>query len=95
MKASLSTHEAAEAEGVDPETIRRWIETGVLVAGHRVKLDGGKVGGRYRVSKEALEAFKAACNPTRVKPPSRVEDEREEALNLAARKRVRSRLGLS
>lgn len=94
MKDTLSTHEAARELGINPETIRRWLETGVLVAGHRVKLRGGKVGGRYRVTREALEEFERACNPGRAKPEGRIEDEREKALNLAARKRVRKRLGL-
>lgn len=49
MKEYYSTNEIAEMLGVDPITIRRWIQKGKLPA-----IDIGK---EYRVSKSDLDAF--------------------------------------
>lgn len=67
--ADLTVTETAEELGVAPETIRR-----LLLAGH---LTGYKAGRRWRVTRQALDAFKAAGGARPVGRP-RTKGEQEE-----------------
>jgi excisionase family DNA binding protein len=51
----LSLQEAADLLMVDPETVRLWIREGMLEAVKR--------GTRWRVTREAIEAFLVAHTP--------------------------------
>jgi len=51
----LSLQEAADLLKVDPETVRLWLKAG--------ELEGIKRGTRWRVTREAIEAFLVAHTP--------------------------------
>ena len=67
-RADLTVTETAEELGVVPETIRR-----LLLAGH---LRGYKVGRRWRVTRQALDGFKAAGGARPVGRPKKDEGNR-------------------
>jgi hypothetical protein len=46
----------------DPDTIYRWIKHGLLHQGRRVKLDAVRVGGRWQVTREAVQKFLSTIN---------------------------------
>jgi excisionase family DNA binding protein len=49
--------------GTSDEAVYRWIRRGVKHHGRRVKLAAVRVGGRWKVSREALKAFLSTINP--------------------------------
>ncbi len=57
---------AAENGLSDPETVVRWIRRGVKVDGRVVRLAGERLGGRWRISRAAVDDFRRACNPDAV-----------------------------
>ena len=65
--ADMTVEETAQELGVVPETIRR-----LLLAGH---LTGYKAGRRWRVTRQALDAFKAAGGARSVGRPGKKEGE--------------------
>lgn len=71
----LTTAEVAARERTRPKTVVRWIEAGVTVAGRRVRLEGYRSGGRWRVFASKLAAFLRACNP---EPPPPLPDPRAD-----------------
>jgi hypothetical protein len=85
MTANAETiTQLAERVGRDHATIRRWIATGVVVDGERVKLLARRVGGRWSITREAWEAFDRACNPdTQAVPESPTELKRRLAADRA------------
>jgi hypothetical protein len=59
----LGTAELADLARVSVGTILRWSTVGVLGAdGTRVRLELRRVGGRYRGTRESLDAFFARLN---------------------------------
>jgi len=62
VSEELSPSQAAQRIGASTRTIQRWIATG--------KLPARKVGSRFRVAIDALDAFDAAPIPTRTAWPS-------------------------
>lgn len=70
---------------VVPQTIGRWISSGVAAPdGRRVRLEARRLGGRWVTSREALERFMAALTPglddeAVVETPARRRQEREYA----------------
>lgn len=60
--------ELAARQGVTVATVRAWINSGVGIGSRRVKLLATRVGGRWRITAEAWEAFTAACNPNEATP---------------------------
>lgn len=53
--------EAAEVLRVDPDTVRGWIESGELAASNLASRTATRP--RWRISREALEAFLAGREP--------------------------------
>lgn len=86
LTESLSIPEAAAKIGAKPSTVRRWITTGVAVAGRRVKLAARRTGGLIRITPAAIEQFDRECNPD---APAPVESPKAAA---ARRKRERDAL---
>jgi hypothetical protein len=62
--AYLSPHDIAGIVpgGKHPSNVIRWIVGGLLVHGVRVRLRAERVGGRWQVRPEDLEAFRAATD---------------------------------
>ena len=58
----LTPSEVARLKRVHVQAVLRWIWEGVTADGQRVKLGARKVGGRWRISVEALSAFDAEIN---------------------------------
>ncbi|MFO0847215.1 MAG: DUF1580 domain-containing protein [Gemmataceae bacterium] len=58
---------AARYLKVNVLSVRRWVKTGVLINGSRVRLEGQRVGGRYVTSVQAVRRFLAA---TDLPPPA-------------------------
>ena len=94
MRDSLSTVEVARELGVDRETVRRWVDVGVLVAGHRVKLAGFRVGNRWRVKRADLDKFIAECNPREAVEKRDAERKAREEMERAVIERVCKRHGV-
>ena len=65
----LTPKQIADAQSVDPDTVRGWIRSGELPARNLAAKAGGRP--RYRVDPEALAAFlrKRAVVPTGRLPP--------------------------
>lgn len=58
-EASLTVQEAADREGVDPETVGRWIRIGIQdkSTGGANRLAARKKGGRWRINPTDLDEF--------------------------------------
>jgi hypothetical protein len=70
----LSTVDIAIRFGVTRATVGLWIHTGVKgPAGAVVRLDARKIGGRYRATEAALEAFLRACDGRGAPPVTETE----------------------
>jgi hypothetical protein len=70
----LSTVDIAVRFGVTRATVGMWIHRGVNGPGGAVvRLDARKVGGRYRATEAAVEAFLRACDGRDVPPVSETE----------------------
>jgi hypothetical protein len=70
----LSTVDMAARFGVTRATVGVWIHQGVKgPAGAVVRLDARKVGGRYKATEAALEAFLAACDGRGAPPVAETE----------------------
>lgn len=86
---SITIAECARRLGVKDMTVRRWIDLGVTVRGRRVKFGAVRIGGRFRISPDAIERFHAECNPEATPIPesvthaaARMSRERNHALSL-------------
>lgn len=53
----MSPLQIARLHGVDRGTVQRWITHGVMVRGRRIRLEAVRVGGRWEVTIEELDAF--------------------------------------
>jgi hypothetical protein len=74
----LSTAEIAARFGTTAKRVGVWITSGVNgPGGVRVKLDGRKVGGRYKATEAAVEAFLRACDGREAPPVSETAAARE------------------
>jgi molybdenum-dependent DNA-binding transcriptional regulator ModE len=90
----LSTAEIARRLGTTVPRVAIWIRTGVNgPGGARVRLDARKIGGRYRATEAAVEAFMRACDGREAPPVSETEAARQRRVDAEVR-RVRKRLGL-
>jgi molybdenum-dependent DNA-binding transcriptional regulator ModE len=70
----LSTAEIARRLGTTVPRVAIWIRTGVNgPGGARVRLDARKIGGRYRATEAAVEAFMRACDGRQTPPVSETE----------------------
>jgi hypothetical protein len=70
----LSTAEIARRLGTTVNRVGVWITSGVNGAGGaRVRLDARKIGGRYKATEAALEAFLRACDGRDAPPVSETE----------------------
>jgi hypothetical protein len=69
----LSTAEIARRLGTTVNRVGVWITSGVNGRGARVRLDARKVGGRYKATEAALEAFLRACDGRDAPPVSETE----------------------
>lgn len=59
----LNLVEAGRLEGVNPATIWRWLDVGILAkGGERIRLESFKRGGRVHTTREALSRFYAALS---------------------------------
>lgn len=59
----MTIKEVAAETGRGRGAVQKWIHSGVWIEGRAVKLAARRIGGRYQVTREALEAFIAGCNP--------------------------------
>ena len=51
-------------DGIEPNTVRRWVNVGIGVpGGSQVRLGAVRIGGRWRTTKAEVERFLAATNP--------------------------------
>jgi hypothetical protein len=70
----LSTVDMAIRFGVTRATVGHWVRAGVKgPGGSQVRLDARKIGGRYRATEAALEAFLAACDGRGAPPATETE----------------------
>lgn len=81
-------------KGIHPSAITRWVTTGIPARnGQRVKLAAIRVGGRWLIRPDALDAFFAALGSTEpsapTKPKRRTEAQRRRASEAAARELIR------
>ncbi|CAN5424075.1 hypothetical protein BH11PLA2_BH11PLA2_44020 [soil metagenome] len=56
----------AKRFGVSEDTLRNWINDGVVTEGGRVRLRAVRVAGSYRITDEAVEQFLQAQNITSI-----------------------------
>lgn len=64
IETPISVFDAAQITGNHPSTVVRWITTGVPGPdGVRVRLDGLRLGQKWRTSREALQRFGEAITP--------------------------------
>lgn len=77
----------AKRVNVSRVTVWRWINRGVSVGGHVMKLAARRSGGRWLITAEAFEEWERALNPQNPLPESptaerrRWEREKQEALH--------------
>ena len=67
-------------------TVHRWRSPGVLIDGRRVRLAAERIAGRWYTTREALEAFRAACQPDQPDdeaPAPRLADDTQRRADLA------------
>jgi hypothetical protein len=70
----LSTVDIAIRFGVTRATVGTWIHRGVQAPGGAVvRLDARKIGGRYKATEAALEAFLRACDGRGAPPVAETE----------------------
>jgi hypothetical protein len=70
----LSTGDMAARFGVTRATVGHWVRAGVQAPGGAVvRLDARKVGGRYKATEAALEAFLRACDGRGAPPVTETE----------------------
>jgi hypothetical protein len=53
---------AFDGEEISPATLRRWIRSGILWNGERVRLKAERIGGRWAVQQGDLDRFLAILN---------------------------------
>lgn len=63
MIGLLSIRDVAAEYGVKSDTVRAWIARGIKIRGERIRLGSIKIGGKVRISREAVNAFISGCNP--------------------------------
>ena len=60
-EAAALLGETATGRAVHPATVARWVGRGLLLDGRRVRLEGVRLGFRWKTSAAAVERFLAAC----------------------------------
>jgi predicted site-specific integrase-resolvase len=70
IKHDYDVDRVARALGVSLETARRWLREGLLTRdGRRVRLAGRRIGKRWSVAPEAVEAFIAQMTADAIAAP--------------------------
>jgi hypothetical protein len=76
----LSPQRIAATYGFTSYAVLRWINDGITVGGHQVRLAAEKIGKSWRVRTEDWEEFRRLCNPATWREiAERQQGERKEA----------------
>jgi hypothetical protein len=61
-EALIRISELSRTSGRSADTICNWITKGVVIGGHRIKLEGVRVGRSWFTTAQAYGRFLSACN---------------------------------